>query len=364
MPPLLLLTSTLLLLSASSFAATIGVTYNPSLPNLPPPERVASTLQSLRIPAVRLLDPSNRSAAALWLHSHVLPYHPRTHISLISAGSDFTTTASTSAELLPAIRNLRLALLDLGIRTISVSTTFSFIDIMTTSFPPSAAEFQEPIGSLIVRPLLQFLDETNSSFLINLYPYNIFKIKSEIPVGFVLFQSNPFNFRDDDVTGARYRNLFDMMVDAIVAAMAVSGQENVPVIVTETGWPTGSEAEDAGNYAEMYLRGLITHLRSGSGTPLRKEGAAEAYVYELFDEGIQRGTTNNSNGTSSEAAAGGKQWGILYPNMTMKYRFRFSDGIRLYHPRLARLLALIFLLIVYLHYWKEFLEILDIIFNG
>ncbi|KAG6436622.1 hypothetical protein SASPL_101523 [Salvia splendens] len=401
MPSLLLLIASILLHSAAA-TTTVGVTYNPSLPNLPPPERVVSTLQSLCISAVRLLDPSpavvrafaytnitllltapnhlipsfaaNRSAAALWLHSHVLPYHPRTHITTISAGADVITTTSAavdptvdpSAVLLPAIRNLRLALFDLGIRTISVSTTFSFIDIMTTSFPPSAAEFQEPIGSLVVRPLLEFLDETNSSFLINLYPYNIFSINSEIPLGFVLFQENPFNFRDDVVTGVRYRNLFDMMVDAIIAAMAVSGQENVPVIVTETGWPSESEAQE-GNYAEMYLGGLLRHLRSGLGTPLRKEGAAEAYVYELFDE---KSTSNNTNGTTSDAAmggrtlgVGGKQWGIMNPNMTMKYRIHFSDSSRNLGPSLVRLIFLVCILLILLN-WKVALEILDILFKN
>ncbi|KAL3621631.1 hypothetical protein CASFOL_036543 [Castilleja foliolosa] len=127
---------------------------------------------------------------------------------------------------------------------------------MTTSFPPSTAEFQEPIASLIIHPLLQFLSETNSSFLINLYPYRVYKINAQIPIGFVLFQEHPFNFSDDVITGVRHWNLFDMMVDAVIAAIAVSGQENIPVIVTETGWPSDSEAHATGNYAEMYLKGL------------------------------------------------------------------------------------------------------------
>ncbi|CAA0827029.1 Glycosyl hydrolase superfamily protein, partial [Striga hermonthica] len=42
----------------------------------------------------------------------------------------------------------------------------------------------EPIGSLLIRPLLHFLSETNSSFLINLYPYRIYRINSEIPIAF------------------------------------------------------------------------------------------------------------------------------------------------------------------------------------
>lgn len=131
-----------------------------------------------------------------------------------------------------------------------------------------------------------------------------------------------------------------MMVDAIIAAMAVSGQENIPVIVAETGWPTEPEAQAAGNYADMYLKGLVKHLRSGLGTPLRKEGAAEAYVYELFDEGDQRwSTSNNTNGTSGDAAMsggggrGGKHWGVMYPNMTMKYQVDFSVSTRVFGDR-------------------------------
>ncbi|KAI3470840.1 hypothetical protein Pfo_027503 [Paulownia fortunei] len=357
MPSLLLCTATLLLLSSISHASatTLGVTYNPSTYNLPPPEHVVSTLQPhprrrprLRIyqhhpPPLRLQPPHSllrrqslrRRPLALFPRP---PLPPRTHISLISAGSDVITTAATSdptvdpsTTLLPAMRNLHLSLLDLGIRTIPVSTTFSFIDIMTTSFPPSAAEFQEPIGSLIIRPLLQFLEETNSSFLINLYPYNVYRINSEIPIGFVLFQEHPFNFRDDVITGVRYRNLFDMMVDAVIAAMAVSGQENIPVIVAETGWPSEAEAQAAGNYAEMYLKGLVTHLRSGLGTPLRKEGVAEGYIYQLFDEG-DLGYNNGKNGTTGAAMSGragaGQHWGIMYPNMTMKYNVDFSGSIR------------------------------------
>ncbi|XP_073295985.1 glucan endo-1,3-beta-glucosidase-like [Primulina huaijiensis] len=347
----------LLLSGASANATTIGVTYNTMTPNVPPPDRVVPALQSLKISAVRLLNPSpaavrsfaytnislllsvpnylipsfaaNRSAADLWLYSHVLPYHPRTRISLISVGSDaifdVATTYSTvdpSTILLSAMQNLHLSLRDLGIHTIRVSTTFSFFEIMTTSFPPSAAEFQEPISSLILRPLLQFLVETNSSLLINLYPYNVYRINSDIPIGFALFQENPFNFRDDVVTGVRYRNLFDMMVDGVIAAMAVSWQENIPVIVTETGWPSETEAQAVGNYAEMYLKGLVKHVRSGIGTPLRKEGVTEAYIYELFDE-----SNSEYNGTYDYASmreGAGQHWGIMHPNLTMKYKVDFS----------------------------------------
>lgn len=57
--------------------------------------------------------------------------------------------------------------------------------------------------------------------------------------------------------------------------MAVAGHENIPVGV-----------------AEMYIKGLVGHLRSGLGTPLRKEGVAETYIYELLDKDVKQGTRN------------------------------------------------------------------------
>ncbi|KAF5736600.1 hypothetical protein HS088_TW14G00745 [Tripterygium wilfordii] len=348
----LFLTVILALFNGSfSLPTTIGVTYTTPPPtattiNTPklPPDRIAATIFGLHLPAMRLpeSDPSlvrafafantsllltipnqlvpslalNRSNALGWIYRHVLPFYPRSRISMVSVGNDFLANApNLSPYLLPAIRNVQLALRDLGIKKIAVSTTFSFINIIATPFPPSSANFQEPVGNLVIRPFLQFLEEINSSFLVNIYPYNMYRLSRDIPIGFALFQDHPFNFRDDLVTGVRYRNLFDMMVDAVISAMAVAGHESIPVIVAETGWPSSGgdavEADATTAYAEMYLKGLVRHLRSGMGTPLRKEGVAEIYIYELVDKEVKQGNRN---------------WGILYPNMTKKYNFDLSGA--------------------------------------
>lgn len=162
-----------------------------------------------------------------------------TDISFCLAPRSHSSPSAMMPFLLPAIRNLYLALRDLGIYKISVSTTFSFVKAVTIPpFPPSSANFQEPLGELVSRPLLQFLEDTNSSFLVKIYSYNIYRMYPEIPIGFALFQEHPFNFRDDLVTGVRYRNLFDMMVDAVITSMAVAGHQNVPLVVAEAGWPS------------------------------------------------------------------------------------------------------------------------------
>ncbi|XP_019191207.1 PREDICTED: probable glucan endo-1,3-beta-glucosidase A6 [Ipomoea nil] len=355
--------------AAAPTTTAIGFTYTPS-PGLPPPEQVANYLTSLNVAAVRLVNPTpaavrafsytnislllsvpnylvpsfarNRSSATLWLYDHVLPFHPRSRITLISVGVDVISSASTDASdpstyLVSALRNLRFALRDLGIHWISVSTTFSFINVVTQAFPPSSGEFQEPVNSIIMRPLLQFLEDTNSSFLVNLYPYSVYKFHAEITAGFALFREGAFNFRDDDITGVRYHNLFDMMVDAVITAMTVSGHEDIPIIVTETGWPsseagsnqqTGAMPDASPLYAEMYLKGLVSHLKSGLGTPLRKQGVAQTYIYQLFDE-----TTEKGNGR-------GQHWGVMYPNMTLKYQIDFSGSQSIIHHKISQILEI------------------------
>lgn len=103
-----------------------------------------------------------------------------------------------------------------------------------------------------------------------------------------------------------------MMMAAVKGALTVSGHGNITVIVAETGWPSSIEGNI--NYAEIYLRRLITYLRWFE--PAKQ--AAEVYIYQLFDDAnadkdnvIEYGANNNRRD--------GKSWGIMHPNMTMKY---------------------------------------------
>ncbi|CAH8360488.1 unnamed protein product [Eruca vesicaria subsp. sativa] len=337
---LLLLTSA----ATSTTATTIGVTYTTSTSSPLSPDKLAAKVVSMNIPSIRLLDSnptlirafaytnvslflsvpnplvpllaSNRSLAMRWCYRHVLPFYPRAKISTISVGNDVVSySPDVSPFLLRAMQNVHLSLADLRIYKISVSTTFSFFNIVPTAFPPSSAQFQEPNGEVIIRPILQFLERTNSSFLVNLFPYNMYRSSFSIPVGFALFEEGPFNFRDDLTTGVRYRNLFDMMVDAVISAMAVMGHENLPVVVAETGWPSsgidGGEVDATLLYSEMYLKGLLGHLRSGGGTPLRREGVAEVYVFELVER-------------DDDGKRGVRNWGLLHRNLSSKYGFEFS----------------------------------------
>ncbi|KAL9316280.1 hypothetical protein ACSQ67_017281 [Phaseolus vulgaris] len=318
--------SFLCLLPLTSPHPCIGVTYsaptNSSNHSSQAVDRISTGLRQLKARSLRLedADPSitrsllytnttlfltipnymvsqiarNRSVAQSWLYTHVVPFYPRVKITTISVGNAFPDVHPESLnDLLPAISNVHVSLRDLGIRNIK---------------------------------------DTNSSFLINLYPYNLYRLNPEIPLGIALFQEYPFNFRDDFTTGVRYRNLFDVMVDAVVSALDVAGYETVPLVVTETGWPSfgGARNEFDANlgYAEIYLKGLVKHLKSGMGTQLLKDGVREVFVYEMFDK---------DEGT-------GRSWGVLYANGTAKYRVDFSCSSLSSRVRIA--VIIVFLLFV------------------
>ncbi|OMO95895.1 Glycoside hydrolase, family 17 [Corchorus capsularis] len=241
----------------------------------------------------------NRSFAAEWVHTHVVVPFPSSNVRIISVGEDVL-----DCFLIPAIWNVYVVLRELGISNIQVSTTFSFQSTVTTAFPPSSAQFQQPAGDLLFKPLHQLLGQINSSFLITLYPYHMFRLNSGVTIGFALFQNCPLNYRDDLVGGVRYHNLFDMMVDSIINAMVGAGHGDIPLIVAATGWPNGGnqkwELEAKLDYAQIYVNGLVKHLKSGVGTPLREEGVAEVYV-EWMDFSIGKpgwGTILYSWGTT------------------------------------------------------------------
>ncbi|GAB4831871.1 hypothetical protein Ancab_005886 [Ancistrocladus abbreviatus] len=291
--------------SHPSASLTVPPPPSTTFDHLPPPEHVAATHQGLKISSVRLPNSDSstvrafpysnislflsipnihipaiaakRSNALVWLYHHVVPFYPRAHISAISVGADVPNAKfDLTDDLLPPIHNVHITLHQLGIRQISVSTTFSLVNILTNSFPPSTAKFQQPVDELVVKPLLQFLEETNSSFFVNMYPYHV-----------------------------------------LINAMAVAGHEDIPVVVTETGWrSSGTEADANELYAD---KGLIRRLKSGTGSPLRKERVSQAYVYELFDQQNAR----LGNGVM------GQEWGLLHPNLTRKYKVDFGSSSRI-----------------------------------
>ncbi|KAI4381277.1 hypothetical protein MLD38_007365 [Melastoma candidum] len=329
-------------LTVISFAsgAFVGVNIGTDVSGFPSASNVVSILRSHGITHVRLYDASasllealsntgvevmvgitneevqeigrSPGAAAAWVTSNVAAHVPLTNITAIVVGSQvLTSVPKVAAFLVPAMNNIHRALVfsNLNYR-VKVSTPLS-MDIIPNAFPPSAAEFN-PVWKTMMYEILRFLKNTNSSFLMNAFPYYGYSKSDGIfPIDYVLFQPLPAVKQIvDSNTLLRYDSMFEAMVDAAYYSMAALNFTGIPVTVTETGWPWagGTDEPDATlNNAETFNTNLVKRVMNGSGPPSQPGIPINAYLYEMFDE-------DNRPGSES-----GRSWGVFFTNGSSIY---------------------------------------------
>lgn len=320
----------------------IGVCYGRNADDLPTPDKVSQLIQLHNIQYVRIYDSniqvlkafSNTSVELMvgvtnsdllpfsqfqsnvdtWLKNSILPYYPATKITYITVGAEVTeTTGNVTSLVVPAMKNVLAALKKVGLqKRIKVSTTHS-LGVMSRSFPPSAGAFNSSHASFL-KPMLEFLAENQSPFMIDLYPYYAFRDSpKQVPLDYALFQSS--SEVSDPNTGLMYTNMFDAQVDAIYYALMALNYKTIKVMVTETGWPSkGSPQEKAAtpDNAQIYNANLIHHVLNDSGTPAKPGEALDVYIFSLFNE-------NRKPGLESE-----RNWGLFYPDQTNIYNLDFT----------------------------------------
>jgi hypothetical protein len=190
-------------------------------------------------------------------------------------------------------------------REIKISSPHS-MGVLAASYRPSAGVFADTI---VMEPLLSFLHLTGSTLMMNIYPYFPFLADPvNIAPEYALFLNA--TGVDDPSTGLHYSNLFDAMYDAAVFAMKALGYHDIPVMVTETGWPSRGEATTL-DYARTYNNNVLKHLKSKAGSPARPGKPIEGFIFALFNE-------NEKPGPLSE-----RNFGLFYPNKTKVYDFSF-----------------------------------------
>ncbi|KAI3409125.1 Glucan endo-1 [Psidium guajava] len=327
------------LLSSSFFMqgahAGIGVNYGTVANNLPPPAEVAHfLLESTTIDRVRLFDANpdilkafahtgiavtitvpndlipqltKLSNAQDWVRTNVKPYVPATNIVRILVGNEVlsTTNRLLIGNLVTSMQMLHSALVDasLGGR-IKVSTPHS-LGILSNSTPPSSGKFRQGYDVHILKPLLSFLRETGSPFLVNPYP---FFGSSEDTLDYALFRPNPGV--TDENTKLVYTNMLDGQLDAVYSAMKVLGFTDIEIVIAETGWPSMGDSTQVSvdvKTAAEYNSNLIRHVSSGTGTPLMAKRTFETYIFALFNENLKPGPLCERN------------FGLFRPDMTPVY---------------------------------------------
>lgn len=334
--------SLLLMLLDICQGSTIGVCYGRNADDLPTPDKAVQLIQHHNIKYVRIYD-SNiqvlkafantgielmigipnadllpfaqfQSNADTWLKNNILPYYPATKITYITVGAEVTEAPNNvSALVVPAMQNVYTALRKAGLqRRIKVSSTHS-LGVLSRSFPPSAGAFNSSFA-FFLKPMLEFLAENQSPFMVNTYPYYAYRdSSSNVSLDYALFESSSEVI--DPNTGLLYTNMFDAQIDAIYFALMALNFRTIKIMVTETGWPSkGSAKETAAtpDNAQTFNTNLIRHVVNDTGTPAKPGEELDIYIFSLFNE-------NRKPGLESE-----RNWGLFFPDQTSVYNLDFT----------------------------------------
>jgi exo-beta-1,3-glucanase (GH17 family) len=329
--------------SAATAPLKFGINYGQIANNLPHPSQVSGLLQSLNVNRVKLYDAdpavltafagtgvefivsnddlhnlTDKRKARAWVAQHVQPFLPSTRITCVTVGNEVLSGEDTAAmqSLLPAMKAVYQALVDLGLDgQVNLSTAHS-VNVLASSYPPSSGAFREDIAQY-VRPLLNFLVQVGSPFLVNAYPFFAYKASpGTVSLPYVLFEPNP-GVRDPN-TNLTYDNMLYAQIDAVYAAMKAMGHaDDIPVRISETGWPSKGDADEVGatvQNAAAYNGNLMKRIAMGQGTPLKPDVPVDVFVFALFNEDMKPGPASERN------------YGLFYPNGTPVYNLGFDGG--------------------------------------
>lgn len=308
--------------------------------NLPHPDQVANLIRSRNIGKVRLFQAhhealralqnsggievivgvgndelqkisSDQAAANGWVNDNIRQFYPATNIKYIAVGNEVLSIENRQhlPYLVPAMRNIQTAVRNANLQnSIKVSTTHA-TSVLGNSYPPSQGEFTNELKSSM-SDVLNFLADNGSPFLANVYPYFSYNYnKAQISLDYALFRSSDPVVNDG---GRLYKSLFDALVDSLISAMERSGHPNIPIVITESGWPSaGNEAATVEN-AKTYNNNLIKHVLSNAGTPKRPGQHIESYIFALFNENLKGGDETE------------RHFGLFNPDQSPVYPVNFS----------------------------------------
>ncbi|KAK6162947.1 hypothetical protein DH2020_002788 [Rehmannia glutinosa] len=328
-------------------AAFVGINIGTDVSNLPSAVDIVAILRAQQITHVRLFDTDARmlnalsntgievmvsvtneevlgigespSTAAAWINKNVVAFVPSTNITAVAVGSEVLTSIPHAAPILvPAMSNLYKALVASNLNyQVKVSTPHS-MDIIPRPFPPSTAAFNTTFNSTIFQ-ILQFLKNTKSFYMLNAYPYYEYvKSNGIFPLEYALFQPlSSVKQIVDPNTLFHYNSMFDALVDATYNSIAGLNFSGIPIVVTETGWPSfggPNEPDATPQNAETYNNNLIRRVSNDSGPPSQPTVPINTYIYELFNEDKRPGPISERN------------WGVLFTNGTSVYDLSLSDS--------------------------------------
>ncbi|KAL3533382.1 hypothetical protein ACH5RR_006903 [Cinchona calisaya] len=273
------------------------------------------------IPNDQLEAMNERKQAQKWVKNNVVTYNFNggVNIKYVAVGNEpFLASYNNSFVNItfPALQNIQNALNDARVGDAIKATVPLNADVYYSPEDnplPSAGRFRADINDQMTQ-IVQFLNQNNAPFTVNIYPFLSLYSNSHFPVDYAFFDgvSNPIVDN-----GIQYTNVFDANYDTLVSALKGMGYGNMTILVGEVGWPTEGDINANVNFANRFYRGLLPRLAANKGTPLRP-GYIEVYLFGLLDEDLKSVAPGNFE----------RHWGIFRYDGQPKFPMDLSGQLQ------------------------------------
>ncbi|XP_031398574.1 glucan endo-1,3-beta-glucosidase 5-like [Punica granatum] len=181
---------------------------------------------------------------------------------------------------------------------------------------PSQGAFRPELTDIMTQ-LVSFLNTNGSPFVVNIYPFLSLYGSSDFPQDYASFEGTTHPVTDGNNV---YTNAFDGNFDTLVAALTKIGYSQMPIVIGEVGWPTDGAFNANLSAARAFNQGLINHVLSNRGTPLRPGvPPMDVYLFSLLDEGAKSVLPGNFE----------RHWGIFSFDGQAKYALNLGWGSKL-----------------------------------
>ncbi|CAI9087101.1 OLC1v1021090C2 [Oldenlandia corymbosa var. corymbosa] len=260
---------------------------------------------------------SSGSVSDAWVAQNVSRYLGKAgaNIKYVAVGNEpFLTSYSGQFQsyVVPALMNLQQSLAKANLAGTIKLVVPCNADAYESSLP-SQGTFR-PELTQIMTDLVSFLNSNGSPFVVNIYPFLSLYSSSDFPQDYAFFDGTTHSVTDGPNV---YTNAFDGNFDTLVAALTKIGYGQMPIVIGEVGWPTDGAISANLSAAKAFNQGLIYHVLSNKGTPLRPGvPPLDVYLFSLLDEGAKSTLPGNFE----------RHWGIFSFDGQAKYSLNLGNG--------------------------------------
>ncbi|WVZ91949.1 hypothetical protein U9M48_038055 [Paspalum notatum var. saurae] len=230
---------------------------------------------------------ASRAAADAWVAQNVSRYvaaRGGVDIRYIAVGNEpFLTSyqGQFQSYVLPAVTNIQQSLVKANLASYIKIVVPCNADAYQSASIPSQGVFRSDLTQIMTQ-LAAFLSTTGAPFMVNIYPFISLYQSSDFPQDYAFFDGSSHPVVDGPNV---YYNAFDGNFDTLVSALSKIGYGQLPIAIGEVGWPTEGATIANLATARAFNQGLISHVLSNKGTPLRPGvPPVDVYLFSLLDE--------------------------------------------------------------------------------